>query len=97
MRYFNKASRDYEFIEKYDAGIALTGSDAKSLRQQPPQYTNSRIEIIEGQPIIFSLKIPKYKYSQETVDTTSQRNLLLSEKEMLDFSARKSSTLNPIL
>lgn len=82
MRYFNKASRDYKFIKKFDAGIALTGSDAKSLRQQPPQYTNSKIEIIEGQPIIFNLKIPKYKYAQEETNTTTQRNLLLSEKEI---------------
>lgn len=82
MRYFNKDSRDYHFIEKYDAGLALTGADAKSLRQQPPQYTNSKIEIIDGQPILFNLKIPKYKYSQETIDTTDQRNLLLSEKEI---------------
>jgi len=82
MRYFNKDSRDYHFIEKFDAGLALTGADAKSLRLQAPQYANSKIEIIDGQPIIFNLKIPKYKYSQQTTDTTTQRNLLLSEKEI---------------
>jgi len=83
MRYFNKDSLDYQFTDKFDAGIALTGADAKSLRVQTPQFTNSRVEVINGQPILFNLKIPKYKYSQEdTVDTTSERNLLLSEKEI---------------
>jgi SsrA-binding protein len=83
MRYFNKDSLDYQFIEKFDAGIALTGSDAKSLRVQTPQFTNSKIEVINGQPILFNLKIPKYKYSQtDATDTTTERNLLLSEKEI---------------
>jgi len=83
MRYFNKDSRDYQFTVKFDAGIALSGADAKSLRVQTPQFTNARIEVINGQPILFNLKIPKYKYSQEdTVTPDVERNLLLSEKEI---------------
>ncbi|MBU4397647.1 SsrA-binding protein, partial [Patescibacteria group bacterium] len=34
MNYFNKNSLDYKFIEKFEAGLVLTGSDAKSLRTQ---------------------------------------------------------------
>ena len=83
MRYFNKDSLDYQFIHKFEAGLALTGADAKSLRTQTPQFASSKIEIVNGQPILFDLKIPKYKYSQNTLtDTTADRNLLLSEKEI---------------
>lgn len=83
MRYFNKDSLDYQFIDKFDAGIALTGADAKSLRVQTPQFIGSRIEVINGQPILFNLKIPVYKYSQNIeADKTLERNLLLSEKEI---------------
>ncbi|MFA5749974.1 MAG: SsrA-binding protein [Candidatus Shapirobacteria bacterium] len=85
MRYFNKDSRDYEFTEKFDAGIALTGADAKSLRVQTPQFTNARIEVINGQPILFNLKISKYKYSSQEIinpDIFIERKLLLSEKEI---------------
>ena len=83
MRYFNKDSLDYQFIDKFDAGIALTGADAKSLRVQTPQFIGSRIEVINGQPILFNLKIPVYKYSQNIeTDKTLERNLLLSEKEI---------------
>jgi SsrA-binding protein len=83
MRYFNKDSLDYQFTEKFEAGIALTGADAKSLRLQTPQFLGSKIEIINGQPILFNLKIPKYKYATNiTTDTTTERNLLLSEKEI---------------
>ena len=84
MKHFNKESRDYEFIAKFEAGIALTGSDAKSLRTQVPQFANSKVEIKNGQPILFNLTIPLYKYSQgQTIDTTQERNLLLSKKEIL--------------
>lgn len=83
MRHFNKESRDYQFIDKFSAGIALTGSDAKSLRTQTPQFANSKVDIQNGQPILSNLKIPLYKYSQgQTVDTTAERNLLLSQKEI---------------
>ncbi len=84
MRYFNKDSRDYQFTDKFEAGIALTGADAKSLRTQTPQFIGSKIEVINGQPILFNLKIPKYKFSQkeEISKNPSEINLLLSEKEI---------------
>ena len=83
MKHFNKESRDYEFIANFEAGIALTGSDAKSLRTQTPQFANSKVEIENGEPIISNLKIPLYKYSQgQTIDTTQERKLLLSKKEI---------------
>lgn len=83
MRYFNKDSLDYQFSEKFEAGIALTGADAKSLRVQTPQFIGSKVEVINGQPILFNLKIPVYKYSQNVeTDKTTDRNLLLSEKEI---------------
>ena len=83
MRYFNKDSRDFNFIHKFEAGLVLTGADAKSLRVQPPQFLGSKIEVINGQPVIFNLKIPRYKYTQNQItDTTPERNLLLSGKEI---------------
>jgi len=83
MRYFNKESRDFHFIDKFEAGLVLTGADAKSLCLQSPQFLGSKVDDINGQPILFNLKIPPYKYSQnQTTDTTSDRNLLLSAKEI---------------
>jgi len=83
MRYFNKDSRDFQFIEKFEAGISLNGADAKSLRINQPQFNGSKIEVIDGIPTLFNLKISKYKYAQDSVtDTTSERSLLLSQKEI---------------
>jgi len=83
MRYFNRDSRDFEFKEKFEAGIILTGSDAKSLRTQGVKFNGSKVEIINGVPTIFNLYIEPYKYSgQQITDTTSERRLLLTAKEI---------------
>jgi SsrA-binding protein len=84
MRYFNKDSRDYQFVHKFEAGLALSGAEAKSLRTQTPQFIGSKIEVIDGLPILFNLKIPKYKYSQEEENNNQvlETKLLLSEKEI---------------
>ncbi|HEX8924015.1 MAG TPA: SsrA-binding protein [Patescibacteria group bacterium] len=83
MRHFNKESLDYEFTDKVEAGLVLTGSDVKSLRTNTPQFQNSRVEIINGFPQILNLKIPEYKYSHgQTIDTTHTRSLLLSQKQI---------------
>jgi SsrA-binding protein len=93
VKHFNKESRDYEFIAKFEAGIALTGSDAKSLRNQTPQFASSKVEIQNGQPVLLNLNIPLYRYSQgQTIDTTGERKLLLSQKEiakLLSFRNQK--------
>ena len=83
MRHFNKDSQDYQFIDKFEAGLALSGSDAKSLRTQIPQFRNSKIEIKNGLPSIVNLYLPPYKYSQnQTIDLTPNRPLLLSKKQI---------------
>ncbi|MFA6519088.1 MAG: SsrA-binding protein [Candidatus Shapirobacteria bacterium] len=83
MKHFNRDSLDYEFIDKVEAGLSLTGPDAKSLRFTPVQFANSKVEIENGIPILFNLTIPQYKYSQgQVIDTTRSRNLLLSKKQI---------------
>ena len=83
MRHFNKESLDYKFIDKFEAGIALTGSDVKSLRTQTAQFAASKVEINHGRPILVGLNIPKYKFSQgQPIDTTHDRDLLLNQREI---------------
>jgi len=83
MRYFNRDSLDYSFADKFEAGIALSGSDAKSLRTQGVQFNGSKIEIINGIPTIFNLTIEPYKFSQnQEIDKTGERRLLLTSREI---------------
>jgi SsrA-binding protein len=91
MRYFNRDSLDYEFKEKFEAGLALTGSDAKSLRTQGVQFNGSKIEVINGVPTLFNLTIEPYKFSQnQEVDKTGERKLLLSSKEIAKLQSLRN-------
>lgn len=83
MRYFNRDSLDYKFDHKFEAGLVLTGSDAKSLRTQGAQFNGAKIEIVNGIPALFNLTIEPYKFSQnQEIDKTTERKLLLSSKEI---------------
>jgi SsrA-binding protein len=91
MKHFNRDSLDYKFVEKFEAGLVLTGSDVKSLRTQTVQFANSKVEINNGRPILMNLQIPLYKYSQgQVVDTTHDRSLLLSEKEIAKLQSYRN-------
>ena len=83
MRLFNRDSLDYKFDHKFEAGLALTGSDAKSLRTQGVQFNGAKVEIVNGIPTLFNLTIEPYKFSQnQLIDKTAERKLLLSAKEI---------------
>ena len=91
MKFFNRDSLDYEFKEKFEAGLVLTGSDAKSLRTQGVQFNGSKVEIVNGIPTVFNLTIEPYKFSQsQDIDTTRERKILLSHKEIAKLASLRN-------
>lgn len=91
MRFFNRDSLDYEFKDKFEAGLVLTGSDAKSLRTQGVQFNGSKIEIIDGVPTVFNLTIEPYKFAQsQEVDKTKERKILLNSKEIAKLQSLRN-------
>jgi len=83
VKYFNRDSLDYEFADKFEAGLVLSGADAKALRVNGVQFKGARVEIINGIPSVFNLTITPYKYAQNSeVDKSGERRLLLSAKEI---------------
>ena len=83
MRYVNRDSRDYTFLEKFEAGLVLSGADAKSLRVAGVQFNGAKVEIINGVPTVFNLTITPYKFAQnKETDKSNERKLLLTKKEI---------------
>jgi len=83
VRYFNKDSLDYEFSDKFEAGLVLSGADAKALRVNGVQFKGAKVEVINGIPSVFNLTISPYKYAQNVeIDKSNERKLLLSGKEI---------------
>ncbi|HRS22704.1 MAG TPA: SsrA-binding protein [Candidatus Woesebacteria bacterium] len=99
MKHFNQDCRDYRFIDKFEAGLVLTGAEAKSLRTQTAQFASAKVEIRQGVPYLENLRLSPYKYAHsQPIDPTRPRQLLLKEKEIAKLISyrRQKYTLLPI-
>ena len=78
-----KARHDYFLEEKYEAGIALHGTEVKSLRMGKCSIKESFIRIENGEVIIYGMHISPYeKGNIFNKDPLRVRKLLLHKKEI---------------
>lgn len=101
MSLVNKKARfDYEIIESFEAGIALTGAEVKSIRGNGVNYAGARVLIKEDGVFLVGMNILKYKFdSKDNYDAARIRKLLLHKKEILEIKSQAKSaglTLVPI-
>eukprot|EP01041_Mallomonas_annulata_P010013 gene10013-20843_t len=85
-----KANFEYEFEEKYEAGIMLTGTEVKSCRRGNVQLSDGLAEIRDGECWLLNVHIAEH-YRCGTRDQHSpkrMRKLLLSRKEILKLEQR---------
>lgn len=78
-----RASYDYEILDKVEAGIILTGQEAKSCRQGHVNLSGSYVSFLGGKPILKSAKISPYSHASglENYDPGQDRKLLLKKSE----------------
>ena len=94
-----KAKFEYSFIQKYTAGIVLTGSEIKSIRNGDASINNSFCEFNEKQELfITNMQINKYAPSSNfNHKPKASRKLLLNKNELKKLSKElKSSGLTII-
>ena len=78
-----RALRDYQILERFEAGIALTGSEVKSLRGGRASLSESFARVRGGEAWIEGLHIPPYEQGQKRgYDPIRARKLLLHRKEI---------------
>jgi len=78
-----KASHDYEFIEKYIAGIVLTGTEIKSLREGKANLADSWCHFHNGELYIKGMHISEYAFGNLLNHNPAQeRKLLLKSREL---------------
>jgi SsrA-binding protein len=78
-----KARSSYEFLELIEAGIVLTGSETKSIRNGGASLIDAFAAIEEEEIWIRQLNIERYKYSnEEDYEPKKTRKLLLHKKEI---------------
>ena len=95
-----KASFEYAFLEKYSAGIQLTGTEIKSIRDGKVNFTDSFCVIDNGEIFIKNLHIAQYtEGSYNNHEPKRTRKLLLTKKEIRKLSVKmkeKGLTIVPL-
>ena len=79
-----KARFEYELLEEYTAGIVLTGTEIKSIRNSKASISESFCEFNEkGELFTVNMNIEEYAYGTRfNHRPKAQRKLLLNKKEL---------------
>ncbi|MCX2480352.1 SsrA-binding protein SmpB [Pedobacter sp. MC2016-15] len=95
-----RAYFDYSIVEKYDAGLALLGTEIKAIRQGKANMTDAFCMFIGNVLYVRNLHISEYSHSSfHHHDIKRDRILLLQKKELkkLKFrSEEKGYTIVPL-
>jgi SsrA-binding protein len=95
-----RARFDYELLETLEAGIALTGSEVKSLRGGHASLTEAYARVDGGEVWLENMHIAPYEQGDKRgYDPRRRRKLLLHRREidrLLGVTAEKGLTLVPV-
>ena len=96
-----KARFNYEFLEKYETGIELLGTEVKSVRGGQMSLEGAFIIIRGGEAFLINANIPPFqpKNAPKDYDPLRNRKLLLTKKEIAELAGsekNKSLTIVPI-
>ncbi len=88
-----KARHDYSIGDTYEAGLALTGTEVKSLREGRASLTDAFATVDEGEVWLRQAHIPEYSHGTWTNHTARRtRKLLLNRREISRIERDLAST-----
>lgn len=95
-----KARHDFFIEDTYEAGLVLTGTEIKSLRQGKVNLKESFAKTVKNEVIIFGMHISPYEQGNRfNVDPVRPRKLLLHRQEirkLIGLTTQKGLTLVPL-
>ncbi len=95
-----KARHEFFILDTLEAGIVLTGTEVKSLREGKANVSESYAHIRNGEVWLAGMHISPYKQgSLANVDPLRERKLLLHKREIAKLAAKtlqKGFTLIPL-
>lgn len=93
-----KAYQNYEIIKQFEAGLSLTGSEAKSIRLNNVKFTDAYVKNVDGRLHLVNLHIPKFEdASYNNHDEQRPRALLLNKSEITKISVFMEETGNAVI
>ena len=82
-----KARYNYQIIDKIEAGIVLTGTEIKSIRDGKANITDSYASVKNGEAFLINMHISTYENGNIfNHDETRTRKLLLHKNEILKLN-----------
>src|SRR3989344_266974 len=95
------ATRDYEILERFEAGIELLGTEVKSLRASHGVLTGAHVIVRDSEVYIVGMQVPAWQIVNAGTgyDPVRTRKLLLTHTEIATlsgFEARRGLTVIPL-
>jgi SsrA-binding protein len=95
-----RARHDYFILETIEAGLVLSGTEVKSLRQGKASLAEAYATVEEGEAWVVHLHIPPYAQGNRwNLDPVRRRKLLLHRREIVRLARaleQKGQTLVPL-
>src|ERR1043165_6817247 len=95
-----KARRDYHILETYQAGLALRGTEVKSLRAGKGQISDAFARVENGQVWLYNAHIDEYSHGNQLNHVPkAKRKLLLNKSEirkLFEVASAKGNALVPL-
>lgn len=77
---------DYKILERFEAGINLTGPEVRSVKDGHADLTGSFVRVIGSEAYLVNAKIFLFEYARpEGYDERRTRKLLLHKKEIISL------------
>jgi SsrA-binding protein len=77
------AYHEYHILDKYEAGVALTGTEVKSVRAGNIQLKDSYVTVRDGEAWLLNAHVSPYSHgNRENHDPVRERKLLLNRREI---------------
>ncbi|MDB5245024.1 MAG: SsrA-binding protein SsrA-binding protein [Parcubacteria group bacterium] len=98
---YKKAGLRYTVISTMQAGIELSGAEAKAVRKKQGKLDGARVIIRGGEAFVVGMSIPPYQVGNTPAgyDPDRTRRLLLKKSEIVELAeeeAKKGLTVVPL-
>ena len=95
-----KARHEYHILESVEAGLALTGTEVKSIRAGGVSISEAYARFRDGEAWLLGMHVPPYKQgSFSNTDPNRPRKLLMHKEQIADLMSRvkeKGLTIVPL-
>ena len=93
-----KARHDYLIIDTYEAGLVLTGTEVKSLRQGRASLVDGFVQLSDHEAWLHNVHVPEYSQGTWTNHSARRkRNLLLHREEIDKLESKSQETGHTIV